>query len=115
MAGVVNSEFHANDSGFELPQNSRYAPIKDTIASWASGEAKPKGCSAQEFAESLVKDVVSSKKASSVYRGPHAGTIKFITSWLPTSLVVSNFFYDLLVIYYLRSPRFNKYADRSNW
>ncbi|KAL1878229.1 hypothetical protein Daus18300_002146 [Diaporthe australafricana] len=86
MAGVVDSEFHANDPDFELPPSSRYAPIKDAIASWASGKAKPKGCSAQEFAEALVVDVIGSKRPA-VYRGPRAGAVKFVTIWLPTWLV----------------------------
>lgn len=90
MAGVVNSEFHANDSDFELPMNSRYAPIKDIIASWASGEAKPKGCASYEFAEALVEDVIGSKQ-STVYRGPYAGAVKFMATWLPTSLGVRDY------------------------
>lgn len=90
LAGVFDSEFHANDSDFDLPINSRYAPIKDTIASWASGEAKPKGCPSHEFAEALVDDVIGSK-ASTVYKGPHAEAVKFMATWLPTSLGVSRF------------------------
>ncbi|KAG8161125.1 hypothetical protein KVR01_009389 [Diaporthe batatas] len=58
MAGTINSQFHANDSNFGLPPNSRYTPIKDIIASWASGEAKPKGCSSKEFAQSIVDDML---------------------------------------------------------
>lgn len=93
MAGLVDSEFHTNDPDFELPPNSRYAPIKDIIASWASGKAKPKGCSSHEFAEALVADVIGSKRPA-VYRGPRAGAVKFVTTWLPTWLVVSNYFRD---------------------
>lgn len=90
MAGIVDSEFHVNDSDFDLPMNSRYAPIKETIASWASGEAKPKGCSSHEFAETLVEDIIGSK-ASTVYKGPRAGAVKFVVTWLPTYVQVSNF------------------------
>lgn len=114
MAGVVNSEFHTNDSGFDLPLNSRYIPIKDTIASWASGEAKPKGCSSHEFAEALLGDIIGSKRPS-VYKGPYAGVIKFITNWLPTALVVSNYFHDLSVIFCLCLPKLNGYPNRTNW
>lgn len=89
MAGIVDSEFHANDSDFDLPPNSRYTQIKETIASWASGEAKPKGCSSHEFAEALAEDIIGSK-ASTVYKGPRAGAVKFVVTWLPTYLGVSN-------------------------
>lgn len=90
MAGVVDSQFHANDTDFGLPPNSRYTAIKDIMAGWASGEAKPKGCSAEEFAESLM-DVIAGKgsKGGLVWKGPHAGAVKFMVGWLPTSLVVS--------------------------
>jgi len=90
MPGVINSEFHVNDSGFDLPPNSRYAPIKDTIVSWASGEAKPKGCPSQEFAESVVGDILGGTRAA-VYKGPWAGTMKFLATWVPTSLAVSTY------------------------
>lgn len=92
MAGAVYSKFHANDSDFKLPQDSRYAPIETFIASWASGEAKPKGCSAEEFAESLVDDVVG-KSAGLIYRGPHAGAVKFLAQWVPMTLAVSRSLY----------------------
>ncbi|CAG8952177.1 hypothetical protein HYFRA_00000916 [Hymenoscyphus fraxineus] len=89
MGGVVDSKFHANDE-FTLPANSRYASIEEIIASWASGEAKPKGCSAETFAETLVEDIVGDGKGKNlIYRGPHAGMIKFMTEWFPTFMVDS--------------------------
>lgn len=89
MAGVVTSNFHANDINFDLPLNSGYAPIKSIIATWASGDAKPKGCSAEEFAEILVADVLDNGKTSGlVWRGPYAASLKFMTGWLPRFLMV---------------------------
>lgn len=90
MLGTVNTEFHANDPDFKLPQNSRYAPIKDIIASWASGEAKPRGCSSQDFAESVVEDILRGTQPK-VYKGNWAGMIKLLAAWVPTSLAVSTF------------------------
>ncbi|KAI5857353.1 NAD(P)-binding protein [Durotheca rogersii] len=84
MAGVVDSEFHHNDPDFQLPPGSLYLPIQATIAGWASGELKPKGIPAAQFAESLVDDTVGAGKGGLVWRGPHSGGIKFISQWAPT-------------------------------
>lgn len=92
MTGVVDSKFHANDSDFKLPPGSRYTSIEGIIATWASGEAKPKGGSAEQFAESVVEDIVGSGKGGVVYRGAHSGSVKFMVNWLPSSLGVCNLF-----------------------
>lgn len=88
MTGVVTTQFHENDA-FSLPQTSRYAVIKEIISSWANGKAKPKGCSAEQFAESLLEDIVGKGKGGVVWKGPHAGAIKAMVKWLPASLGVS--------------------------
>ncbi|KAI1121119.1 dehydrogenase with different specificitie [Nemania abortiva] len=88
MAGTVDSHFHDNDSEFALPPGSRYAPIEEIIAGWADGSSKPKGCPAAQFAESLV-DIIVNDKISVVYKGPNAGSIKFISRYAPQSMSVS--------------------------
>ncbi|KAI0420571.1 dehydrogenase with different specificitie [Xylaria grammica] len=85
MAGAVDSNFHSNDADFALPPASRYAPIEEIIAGWASGSSKPKGCPAAQFAESLV-DTIISGGAAVTYRGPYAGSMKLISKWAPQSL-----------------------------
>ncbi|KAI1411985.1 oxidoreductase [Hypoxylon sp. FL1857] len=86
MAGVVASHFHDNDS-FSLPPTSRYVAIEKTIAGWASGELKPKGVSAEEFAETLVDDVVGVGSGGGlVWKGPHAGGVKFLSKWAPSAI-----------------------------
>ncbi|KAI0429043.1 dehydrogenase with different specificitie [Xylaria sp. FL1042] len=85
MAGTVDSHFHDNDSGFGLPEGSRYAPIEEIIAGWADGSLKPKGCPAAQFAESLVDTIVNGN-ASVAYKGPNAGIIKFISRYAPQSM-----------------------------
>lgn len=89
MPGVIDSKFHANDSDFDLPTTSRYSLIKDTIASWASGEAKAKGCSSHDFAEAVVEDVLGGKE-SAAYKGPRAGAVRSAATWFPASILVSN-------------------------
>jgi hypothetical protein len=68
MAGLVDSKFDANDrvGNFTLAPNSRYTTIKDIIATWASGLAIPKGCSAEAFAETLTEDIVGDSKTNSL-------------------------------------------------
>ncbi len=84
MAGVVTTHFHDNEPGFKLPEGSLYAPIEEIIAGWASGKSKPRGCTPEQFAESLVGEVVGDGKSGMVWKGPHAAGIKFLLNWLPS-------------------------------
>ncbi|OTB01231.1 hypothetical protein M426DRAFT_221919 [Hypoxylon sp. CI-4A] len=88
MAGAVASHFHDNDP-FHLPPASYYTPIEQTIGGWASGELKPKGCSAEQFAEMLVEDIVGAGKNGMVWKGPYADGIKFLSKWGPRAMAVS--------------------------
>ncbi|KAI0490344.1 dehydrogenase with different specificitie [Xylaria cf. heliscus] len=89
MIGTVESHFHDNESGFALPSASRYAPIKEIIAGWVNGTSSPKACSAAEFAESLIDGGIINGTAAVAYKGPNAGTVKFVSKWAPQSLFVS--------------------------
>ncbi|KAI1308109.1 dehydrogenase with different specificitie [Xylaria venustula] len=88
MAGSIYSHFHDNDGDgdFALPPTSRYVPIEEIIAGWADGSSKPKGCTAMQFAESLIDDVLITGKLSMAYKGPYAGIMKFVSTWAPQSL-----------------------------
>lgn len=83
MTGTVTTSFHSNEGALELPPSSRYAAIKDTIARWATGEATPQGCSAEELAARLVNDIVGPKKTGQVWRGPNSSSVRVIFQWLP--------------------------------
>ncbi|KAI1151616.1 oxidoreductase [Nemania diffusa] len=82
MTGTVDSKFHHNEPKFGLPNESRYEPIEDIIAGWASGKSKPKGCTAENFAEMVVPYIVGSNEGM-LWIGPNAGSIKFLAYWLP--------------------------------
>ncbi|KUI62019.1 hypothetical protein VP1G_09154 [Cytospora mali] len=58
MGGAITSNFDVNNPEFSLPPDSHYAPIEDIIAGWASGKSKPVGGSAEDFAASLVGDIL---------------------------------------------------------
>ncbi|KAK8127345.1 hypothetical protein PG984_008453 [Apiospora sp. TS-2023a] len=85
MLGVIDSHFHQNDQ-FDLPSGSLYAPIEKIIAGWASGESKPKGMPAEKFAPTIVDDIIGDGKAGVVWRGPNAGSIKFLAQFAPQSV-----------------------------
>ncbi|KXX76167.1 NADPH-dependent 1-acyldihydroxyacetone phosphate reductase [Madurella mycetomatis] len=84
MVGTITTPFHANEPTVVLPPSSRYAAIRDTISRWATGEAGPKGSSSEDFAESLVQDIVGTGKSAWVWKGAYSGTIKFASKWIPT-------------------------------
>ncbi|KAI4863389.1 oxidoreductase [Hypoxylon rubiginosum] len=82
--GAIATHFHDNEPEFKLPAGSLYAPIEGIIAGWASGKSKPGVGPAEEFVESIMDDVVGDgRKGGLVWKGPHAGSIKFIANWLP--------------------------------
>ena len=89
MTGRVGTNFHDNDIKLELPSGSRYAPIEEIIAGWASGKSVPKGCSSDEFAESLVDDsvIVDGSKLKGngklIWRGPYSGVLWALAGFLP--------------------------------
>lgn len=82
LAGNVYTKFHDNDP-LHLPAESRYAPIEDIIAGWASGASKPSGCSVDEFAEQLANVAVSPNADGLVLKGPWARTIDLLARWSP--------------------------------
>ncbi|KAL2021076.1 hypothetical protein VTK56DRAFT_7495 [Thermocarpiscus australiensis] len=87
MVGTITTHFHANEPAVVLPPSSRYAAIKDTISRWARGEAGPKGGSPEDLAESLVPDIVGKGKSAQVWKGPNAGAVKFVSRWVPSSVL----------------------------
>lgn len=94
LPGVIDSNLHINDSQrSDMPPTSRYLVIKKTIAEWACGEALPKdGLPANKFAELVVDDVLGIKnpKGGLLSRGPYAALLRWIGTWAPMWMAVSN-------------------------
>ncbi|KAI6088059.1 oxidoreductase [Hypoxylon rubiginosum] len=84
MAGAVVSHFHDNEPQFRLPEGSYYAPIESIIAGWASGKSKPQSGPAEQFVESIIDDIVGNGRGGLVWKGAHAGSIRFLVEWLPS-------------------------------
>lgn len=89
MVGTIATPFHANEPSLVLPSTSYYTAIKGTIARWASGDAGPKGCSAEDFAESVADEIVGGKKGRLLWKGPNSTAVWFISRWMPASVLVS--------------------------
>ncbi|GLA66726.1 hypothetical protein AtubIFM54640_009310 [Aspergillus tubingensis] len=83
MIGTVTTPFHANEPTFTLPPSSRYAAIAQIISRWASGDASPKGCSAQELADLILPDVLGTTGSGMFWRGTNSGAVKFVSQWVP--------------------------------
>lgn len=98
MVGTVSTSFHDNEPRVVLPAGSRYAAIRDVISQWATGQAGPKGCSVEEFAESIVEDVLGAKGSGSgglVWKGPNSAAVRILSRWCPSWLLVSYEFTSL--------------------
>ncbi|KAL2126653.1 hypothetical protein VTI74DRAFT_474 [Chaetomium olivicolor] len=87
MVGTVATPFHTNEPDVVLPPSSRYTSIRDTINSWAKGEAGPKGGSVEEFAKSIVEDIVGNGKNAQVWKGANSGIVRFVSRWVPSSIL----------------------------
>lgn len=88
MLGTVATDFHANEPTPELPATSYYSAILDTITKWAKGEAGPKGGSTQALVDSVVSDILDGRSGV-VWRGANSGAVKFLSRWMPGSVLVS--------------------------
>ncbi|KAE8137481.1 hypothetical protein BDV38DRAFT_271326 [Aspergillus pseudotamarii] len=73
MAGTITTAFHANEP-------------EVTISDWGTGRVGPKGCSADEFAASIVDDVLGSTSRL-VWKGPYSPAVRFLSHWCPLWLL----------------------------
>lgn len=81
MVGTVTTSFHSNEPEFSLPNSSHFLRARDTIALWAAGQAWPKGCPVQAFADSIVDDIL--RKSGMIWRGPNSKGVWFASKWIP--------------------------------
>ncbi|KAI9040192.1 SDR family oxidoreductase [Aspergillus affinis] len=82
MAGTVTSAFHANEPEVILPPTSRYAAIRQTISDRAIGRDDLRRCSADEFAASIVDEVLGTA-GGVVWKGPYSAIVRFLSRWCP--------------------------------
>lgn len=87
MVGTVTTSFHSNEPEVSIPSSSNYLRAQDTIAQLASGQAGPKGCPVQAFADSIVNEIMG--KSGIIWRGPNSKLLWFASKWMPQWLWVS--------------------------
>ncbi|RLM01934.1 hypothetical protein CFD26_108407 [Aspergillus turcosus] len=88
MVGTVKTSFHDNEPRVVLPAGSRYAVIRDIISQWATGQAGPKGCSVDEFANSIAEDVLGAGGSGGlVWKGPNSAAVRILSRWCPSWLL----------------------------
>lgn len=92
LAGTVDSQFHANDTGsgtgFAVPQGSRYAPIQETSRDGPAGRPSPRAAPAGTFAEGVAGDIVGERDGL-LFRGRYAGAMGVLLRWAPRAVTVS--------------------------
>jgi 1-acylglycerone phosphate reductase len=72
----------------KLPEDSLYTSIEGTIRDRANGIDGAKRMEPEEYAKRVVADILKGKTGK-IWHGWSAGTVKFSTTFLPTSLMVS--------------------------
>lgn len=97
VTGAVQTNGLTYFDDFELPADSWYKEIEDTIFFRAHGGGSPKRLDVGEYAEKVVRVIVQGKKSKS-WPGPVAGFIWFASSFLPSWVMVCFFLFFVLSI-----------------
>jgi NAD(P)-dependent dehydrogenase (short-subunit alcohol dehydrogenase family) len=87
MVGTVTTSFHYNEPEVSIPNSSYFLGARDIITQLATGQAGPKGCPVQAFADSIVDDIMG--KTGMIWRGPYSKILWFASKWMPQWLWVS--------------------------
>jgi 1-acylglycerone phosphate reductase len=74
----------------KLPEGSLYTPVESTICDRANGIDGATRIEPEDYAKRVVADILNGKTGK-IWHGWSAGTVKFSTVFLPTSLMVSIF------------------------
>jgi 1-acylglycerone phosphate reductase len=88
VTGAVKSNGQTYFEDFKLPENSMYTSIEQIIGDRARGFDGAKRQPTREYAEAVV-DAILAGKSAKVWKGANAGGVKFATTWLPQSMMVS--------------------------
>jgi 1-acylglycerone phosphate reductase len=92
VTGPVKSLVHTNTDMWKMPVNSRYSEIEATIMKRATGDDGVPRMDTMKYAEGVVSKLLSGGSVKFWY-GENVGIIKWLGSWLPTSLLVSSHFH----------------------
>jgi 1-acylglycerone phosphate reductase len=87
ITGAVSTKLHINAPDHHLPDSSFYIAASSEIAARVSNEDVPKHSKPEDFARSLVGDLLAGTSGK-VYRGEMASTVRFASKFLPASFLV---------------------------
>ena len=88
VAGAVRTMIQTHFDDLKLPDGSIYAPIESTIIDRARGIDGAKRSDPMDYAKRVTADLFRGSTGR-IWHGWSAGMVKFSTSFLPSSLLVS--------------------------
>ncbi|ESZ95411.1 putative hydroxybutyrate dehydrogenase [Sclerotinia borealis F-4128] len=86
VTGAVDTNIQTHFKDLKLPADSLYTPIESTICDRAKGNDGAKRIDPTDYAKRVAADILKGKTGK-IWHGWSAGTVKFTTSFLPTSLM----------------------------
>lgn len=87
VTGALKTNGQTYFDDWTLPEGSRYAPVEQTIKDRARGQEGAPRMEAADYAKRVVAEIVKGKTGKLWY-GASAGPVKFMTSYLPSWIVV---------------------------
>lgn len=97
MTGIIKTNFTENMGTLELPETSRYKPIRDIINRPPTIELSAGATDVEELAKSLVKDIVGGESGGLVWKGYKAGSVWILSKVVPAFILVSRSLELLLI------------------
>jgi 1-acylglycerone phosphate reductase len=88
VTGAVKSKGQTYFEDWSLPEGSIYKPIEEIVHQRANGIDGAKREPTMEYAKNVVEDIISGATGK-VWRGAQAGSVKFGSSSLPQTFIVS--------------------------
>lgn len=93
VTGVVNSNLGSENTGFQLPPNSRYKGAEEAIRERALGGGGAK-MSTEEYCEKYVK-AVEKESSGQVWIGNSATAVRW-GKFLPSNMIVSSILFHTI-------------------
>lgn len=88
VTGAVKTNGQTYFGDFKLPDDSLYKPIEETIATRArGGDGRPRE-DLTTYSNKVVSEITGGKSGK-IWYGENAGSVKFVTGWLPEWVMVS--------------------------
>lgn len=93
ITGAIETNIFVNAPEHRLPADSIYKAAANEVAARATGTDVSQHSKREDFARDLVRDILGGASGK-VYRGAMASTIRFVGTYLPTTILVSEVTFD---------------------